>query len=67
MYEDEVLQICWKWCLEFLSMQLMKTSTHDITYDKLREIGLQSLKKNHSLKQTNVIQIGGCVILFALL
>lgn len=43
----------------FLSMQLMKISTQDITFDMLREIGLLSLKKNHSRKEANIIQIEG--------
>lgn len=48
-------------------MQLMKASTQDITFDKPKEIGLQSLKKNHSQKQTNVVQTGLRVVLFAFL
>lgn len=50
----------------FLSMQLMKASTQDISLDKPKEIGFQSLKKNPSQKQINVIRISR-VISFAFL
>lgn len=49
----------------FLTIQLMKISTQDIRFGKLREIGLKGFK-NHSLKQTNTIQIGEHVVLLAL-
>lgn len=45
----------------------LKVSTQDVSFDKTKEIGLQSLKKNPSRKQTNVIQIGSRVVLFAFL
>lgn len=34
----------------FLSMQLMKTSTQDISFDKPKEIKLQSVKKKSQSK-----------------
>lgn len=65
MYEvtDLLQMVLWI----FLSTPLMKAFTQDISFDKPKEIRLQSVKKNPSQKQINAIQIGLSVVLFAFL